>query len=215
MVLLAALASLTRLWVHGALPPAHATALCAANLTPLRYPDGGLRTGAVGDTLRRMVGKALLSTNASKSEVTKLAPLQTGIGLCGGAEAVAMGCQGMVDQLASQQGWVLLKVDMANAFNSVSRRAVLQGTVKYCPTAYNFLRFAYASSAPLYTGGSPPPFTPVSPTSASASASAAGMATRHGAGNAPWPPPTSSPCLPNRWWLTWPTRFLRSWRPSL
>ena len=79
MGLLAALGTLTRDWIHGALPPTHATALCAANLTPLRKPDGGVRPVAVGETLRRMVGKALLATTAARDEISRLSPLQTGI----------------------------------------------------------------------------------------------------------------------------------------
>ena len=153
MGLLAALGTLTRDWIHGALPPTHATALCAANLTPLRKPDGGVRPVAVGETLRRMVGKALLATTAARDEISRLSPLQTGIGIRGAAEAVGMGCQSMVNHLGMQSGWVLLKVDLSNAFNSISRKAVLNGAIQYCPSTYNFLRFAYTCSAPLFTGG--------------------------------------------------------------
>ena len=151
--LLSALARLTQAWVHGLLPADHAPALCAANLTPLRKPDGGVRPVAVGDTLRRLVGKALLATNVAKQQVSSLAPLQTGIGIKGAAESVAMGCQSMVDHLAKQTGWVMLKLDMANAFNTVSRKDVLQGALELCPAAFNFLRFAYSERAPLFTGG--------------------------------------------------------------
>lgn len=151
--LVAALGQLTKDWVHGKLPPQHGPALCAANLTPLRKADGGVRPVAVGDTLRRVVGKALLATNVCKTEVAQLGPIQTGIGIRGAAEAVAMGCQSLVDSLEKQPGWVLLKVDMSNAFNTVSRKAVLQSALQYCPSAFNFLKFAYSEPAPLFSGG--------------------------------------------------------------
>ena len=64
-----------------------------------------------------------------------------------------MGCQSLVNHLGKQAGWVVLKVDMSNAFNTVSRKAVLQGALKYCPSAFNFLRFACSCRAPLFTGG--------------------------------------------------------------
>jgi hypothetical protein len=35
--------------------------LCASSLIPLQKKDGGLRPIAVGDTIRRVVGKCLLS----------------------------------------------------------------------------------------------------------------------------------------------------------
>ena len=47
----------------------------------------------------------------------------------------------------------MLKVDMSNAFNTVSRTSVLQGALQYCPCSYNFLRTAYRTQAPLFSGG--------------------------------------------------------------
>ena len=59
--LVRSLAALTDHWVSGTLPPHHSPFLCGANLTPLKKTDGGVRPAAVGETLRRLVGKALLS----------------------------------------------------------------------------------------------------------------------------------------------------------
>ena len=108
---------------------------------------------AVGDTIRRLVGKALLSTPVAKHQVDTLAPLQTGVGVKGTTEAIAMGCQAFVDTCSMQAGWVMLKVDMSNAFNTVHRGDVLQGALHYCPSAYNYLATAYRSPAPLFCGG--------------------------------------------------------------
>jgi hypothetical protein len=47
----------------------------------------------------------------------------------------------------------MLKVDLSNAFNSVTRSSVLQGALHYCPAAYNFLLTAYRTKAPLFSGG--------------------------------------------------------------
>jgi hypothetical protein len=153
MSLLAAIGRLTKLWARGDIPPEHAPLFCAANLTPLRKAAGGVRPVAVGDILRRLVGKTLLSTGLAREQISKLAPLQTGIGIKGATEAVAMTCQSIVDLTGPQGAWVMLKVDMSNAFNCVSRKCVLQGALQYCPSVYNFLLTAYRTRAPLFSGG--------------------------------------------------------------
>ena len=152
LLLISALATLTQLWVRGALPPDHAVFLCGANLTPLRKADDGVRPVAVGETLRRLVGKALLNTPTMKKQVSGLAPTQCGVGVSGAVEAVAMGTQALIDQLGGNGQWALLKVDLSNAFNCVSREAILKGTLHYAPGAYNFLAFAYHQHVPLYLG---------------------------------------------------------------
>jgi hypothetical protein len=108
---------------------------------------------AVGETLRRVVGKALLATTKAKEEIATLQPLQVGVGLRNATEAVAMGVQGVVDSRQSMGHWVLLKIDMANAFNTVSRRSVLHEAGGRCPTLFNYLRFNYQLHAPLFCGG--------------------------------------------------------------
>ena len=102
---------------------------------------------------RRLVGKALLSTGVAREQISELTPLQTGIGIKGATEAVALTCQGLVEQLGQQESWVMLKVDLSNAFNTVSRQEVLRGALNLCPVAYNFLRTAYRTQAPLFSGG--------------------------------------------------------------
>jgi hypothetical protein len=90
LTLISALAKLTKLRVHGDLPHAHAPFLCGANLTPLRKTDGGVRPVAVGETLRRMVGKVLLATPTVRKQVATLSPTQCGVGVKGAAESVQL-----------------------------------------------------------------------------------------------------------------------------
>ena len=153
--LIQALALLTEAWALGKLPESHGPWLCCANLTPLKKSDGGVRPVAVGETLRRVVGKALLASGRTKQQIETLQPLQVGVGLRNATEAVAMGVQGVVDSRASTGHWVILKVDMTNAFNTVSREAVLRETQARCPSLFNYLRFCYQLHAPLFCGGQP------------------------------------------------------------
>ena len=56
------------MWAHGLIPEEMATGLCGANVTPLRKMDGGVRPIAVGEVLRRLACKTLLSTVVAKEE---------------------------------------------------------------------------------------------------------------------------------------------------
>ena len=99
MALVGALAKFSSMWIKGELPMEHGPLLCGANLTPLRKPDGGVRPVAVGETLRRLAGKVLLSTGVAKGQVASLAPVQVGVGVPGAAEAVVIATQNLVNTL--------------------------------------------------------------------------------------------------------------------
>ena len=71
---MAALARLAHMWAHGLIPEDMGPTLCGANLTPLRKKDEAVRPIAVGEILRRLVGKAILSTGVAKEEVSSLTP---------------------------------------------------------------------------------------------------------------------------------------------
>ena len=58
--LLPALATFVQACVNGRLPYTLGPMLCAARLIPLKKKDGGVRPVAVGEVLRRVVGKCLL-----------------------------------------------------------------------------------------------------------------------------------------------------------
>ena len=151
--LISALALFTEMWAKGTLPGTHSPWLCGANLTPLRKPDEGVRPVAVGETLRRVVGKALLSTSVAKEQVARVQPLQVGVGLRNATEAVAMGIQSLVDSRQSTGQWVLLKMDLSNAFNCIDRETVLHETQSRCPALFNYVRYCYHLNAPLFCGG--------------------------------------------------------------
>jgi hypothetical protein len=64
-----------------------------------------------------------------------------------------MGTQALVNRLGEGARWVLLKVDLKNAFNTLSREQLLEETHTRCPALYNFMRFAYSHHVPLFCGG--------------------------------------------------------------
>ena len=113
--LVTALARLARLWIEGALPPSHAQAWCGATLIPLVKKDNGVRPVAIGETLRRLVGKVLLASANAKDQVSSLQPLQVGVGVRNAAESrhghagfgVSVGCR---DPLGGPPGGLLERV---------------------------------------------------------------------------------------------------------
>ena len=93
--LLSGMLAFARTAVRGALHEKIAVPLCAANLVPLRKKDGGVRPIAVGDVIRRVVGKFLLKDSDVRIEVSALWPRQCGVGVPFAAEHVGMTVQAM------------------------------------------------------------------------------------------------------------------------
>ena len=83
--------------INGNLPEQLHAVLCAATLSPLNKKDGGIRPIAIGDTLRRLIGKVLLRLPGTRSEVEVLHPRQVGVGVPYAAELVGMGVQRVAD----------------------------------------------------------------------------------------------------------------------
>ena len=153
-ILASALARLAQMWAHGNIPEEFSSALCGANLTPLRKKDNGVRPIAVGEVLRRLVGKALLSTGAAKEEIAVLGPEQVGVGVPRACESVAIGMTSLINKLGPHsQQWAALLVDVKSAFQGVDRTCVLKSAETDAPTLFNFLSFTLTRSTPLYAGG--------------------------------------------------------------
>ena len=83
------------------------------------------------------------------TESACLRPRQCGVGVRNAAEMVGMGLQRFVQSKAAQgaEDYVVLQVDMRNAFNSISRGAVLKGCAAKVPSAYYWLKFCMVEPA--------------------------------------------------------------------
>ena len=147
--LVSALGAFVAECAHGLLPQDLAPYLGAATLIPLRKPDGGVRPIAIGETLRRLVGKALLNTGPLLGQLRNLAPLQCGVGISGACESIGQGLQDVVSTLPQGEGadWVVLQVDVTNALDTVDRNAVLKGAASFSPAMFPWLRYLYETPA--------------------------------------------------------------------
>ena len=105
--------------------------------------------------MRRLVGKALMNSGPLLGQLKALALLQCGVGIPGACESIGQGLQAVVLALPNDPSadWVVMQIDVSNAFNTVDRNAVLQGAVSFSPTMYPWLRFLYERPAHLVCQG--------------------------------------------------------------
>ena len=104
-------------------------AFLACRLIPL-YKNPGLRPIGVGEILRRIVGKVVVSS--TRNDITdSVGSLQ----LCAGHEA---GCKALIHAMNNifqdKQTEAVLLVDAPNAFNAVNRKAFLHNINIICPS---------------------------------------------------------------------------------
>lgn len=149
------LAQFVKMCLDGQLPPAAASFLCSANLLPLRKPGkpGDVRPVAVGETLRRLVGKYVMRTAVAKSVVEGMKPWQCGVSIPGACETVANGLQNWVADNQVSPNWMILQVDLRNAFNCIDRQALLDETSKVAPALAAWATSCYGQhSGPVDQG---------------------------------------------------------------
>jgi len=87
-------------------------------LVPLRKKPTGIRPVLIGDTLIRVLGRILNKRCAFKLE-SYLLPFQLAVGEHSGSDAMAHLVRAEFDQ-----GYVITKIDVKNAFGSVARQAI-------------------------------------------------------------------------------------------
>ncbi|OQV15456.1 hypothetical protein BV898_10331 [Hypsibius exemplaris] len=140
------LASILSLMLHGEVPTDVLPLLYGANLIALNKKGGGIRPIAVGNTLRRLLGKIV-----SRREMAAMGDLARSVqpyGTPGGAEAMVHAARAFLEDEDDKQ--VLLKLDFANAFNTVDRGQMLSAVKKYLPRYYAFIWQMYRHPTELF-----------------------------------------------------------------
>ena len=139
----------------GALP--RDSFILRSSLVGLQKPGGGVRPIAIGEAWYRLAMLCAL-TEVGSEVGASLAPLQVGVGTRGGVDAVA---HAISTALAADPQSVLLSVDMANAFNTVSRDAVLGAVRERMPQLLPVVQWAYGSPSALHVVSAPEGTEPV------------------------------------------------------
>jgi len=109
----------------------------------------GVRSIVIGFSLRRLASKCANSfgTNQLRSYFY---PHQLGLSVAGGCEAAVHSARRYLQTLPADH--VLVKLDFANAFNSIHRREMLFSAYNRILKLYTYCRSAYSQSSCLYFG---------------------------------------------------------------
>ena len=149
--LLQQLCGVVSLLAQGQACPAVAPSLAGASLVALPKPTGGVRPIAVGEILRRLTAKCLMEAVRDDAR-QHFAPVQLGVAIPGGAEAAVHTARAWYDRNKGQPGKVLVKLDFKNAFNLVSRQAVLDAAAARFPALTRWVAWCYKQPSELHFG---------------------------------------------------------------
>jgi Reverse transcriptase (RNA-dependent DNA polymerase) len=129
--------------------------LCGAPLTALAKPNAGVRPIAVGEVIRRLVAKCLMAWVRQPVQVL-LAPLQLGVAVKGGAEAIVHTVRRLITHYldaAVFPDWALLQVDFSNAFNLMRCDVFCQLTLEHFSSLGPWVTWCYDSPSHLFYEG--------------------------------------------------------------
>jgi hypothetical protein len=143
------LVDFSNLVLGGGVPLSVRPAFFGATLIPLAKKGGGLRPIAIGLLLRRVVSKAAAHV-ASLMCVSLLSPIQLGVGTRGGAEALVHAARQYLANKPADHAFV--KLDFANAFNTIRRDSMLEAVASACPSLLNYALSSYGGKSHLWLG---------------------------------------------------------------
>ena len=155
--LLGCITSLCNKMLRGGIPDDILPFLYGASMIAFSKPNGGIRPIAIGTTLRRLTAKAVANVFKEASR-SKLFPHQLGVAVPGGAEAIVHSARSFcLSYMSSANPVLFLKIDFANAFNSVRRDVLLQSVQTEFPDFYPFFYQCYSKPTCLLFNGYPIP----------------------------------------------------------
>ena len=147
------LRDVVNLLISGKIPVLVAKFFAGGNLVALEKnkpncpPD--IRPIAVGEAIRRLAGKCLCVITKEKAH-DFLAPLQLGVACSAGAEKTIHGLRDCVDEHWHDADFAVLKIDLHNAFNQVSRQAVLDACGLHFPELLPWSSWYYGQYPALW-----------------------------------------------------------------
>ena len=135
-------------------PSEISTIMVSGKLVPLLRNDGGIRPVVVGEVFRRLLSKlCVANVHVSSLQYLKyLQPLQLGVGVKGGTEAVLHSFNRIIRQenMEDESTKVLALIDFENAFNGIFRQVILDIVLHKFPSIYPWVAFCYSVSSPLF-----------------------------------------------------------------
>ena len=120
----------------------------ACRLIPLDK-NPGLRPIGIGETLRRIIGKAVM--NVLKLHIkSSVGNMQLCAGHAGGCE---VGVHAVVDMFNGEDTEGVIQVDASNAFNSINRKILLHNAKVICPEFATYIYNSYCVQARMFIVG--------------------------------------------------------------
>ncbi|CAI6010743.1 unnamed protein product [Closterium sp. NIES-65] len=125
----------------------------ASTLVALQKPQGGVRPIAIGEILPRLLSRCVILHFKQQIRDFFLPSLQFGVTVSAGIEVMAHTVQ---SALSLHPDWVVLELNVANAFNLFSRSAMFNA-LRDSPfsSLIPFFRLFYASPSPLHYRSGP------------------------------------------------------------
>ena len=136
----------------GKAPEAIAPLLAGGSLTALLKVKGNswdVRPIAVGEVIRRLASKC--ACNVVKEKASDFfSPFQFGVACPRGSEKIIHNLREVLEQHWSDPDFAVIKINMQNAFNLVSRDAVLQQCLMHFPEIYPWTSWCYSQHPKLW-----------------------------------------------------------------
>ena len=108
--------------------------------TPNMTEPTGIRPIGIGEVLRRIIGKAIV-TEIKVDLMESAGCLQLCAGQKSGCEAAAHAMREIFEQQGTDG---VLFIDASNAFNCINRQALLHNVQYHCPPMATYLKNCYA-----------------------------------------------------------------------
>src|ERR1700733_1858076 len=130
--------------ISGSVPSQIKHFIAGARLIALEKPNKDVRPIAIGESFRRISSKVIC--RACQSDVQEyFSNIQYG-NQKRGTETIIHRINAALESL---KNWCILKVDIANAFNSVKRKSFLDQLATVFPKSYNWSKWLYEEKTPL------------------------------------------------------------------
>ena len=124
-------------------------AYIACRLIPLNKKPSGIRPIGIGEVLRRIIGKAVIS-EVKPDLMESAGSLQLCAGQKSGCEAAAHAMREIYEEESTD---AVLMIDASNAFNCLNRQAMLHNIRYLCPLLATYIRNCYKVPSRLIVAG--------------------------------------------------------------
>ncbi|CAI5525445.1 unnamed protein product [Closterium sp. Naga37s-1] len=140
-------------WLQGDLPLAVRPFYTASNLVALQKPHGGVRPIAIGEVLPRLLSRCITLLFKQQMRETFLPHLQFGVAVPAVIEIMS---HAVCSAFSLHPDWVVLQLDIANAFNSFNRVSMFEA-LRRSPfsSLIPFFRLFYSTPSPLHYRSGP------------------------------------------------------------